>query len=141
VVEYAEGVFIGYRAWERAGTAPLFPFGHGLGYTTWAYESLTVDGGVARVRVRNEGDRAGREVVQLYLSPAAPDGERPARWLAGFAAAEAGPGQAVELSIPLAARATQVWADGGWRERPGEYRLEAAHSLADRRLSCAFTAG
>ncbi|CAM5501870.1 Glycosyl hydrolase OS=Streptomyces alboniger OX=132473 GN=CP975_10745 PE=3 SV=1 [Streptomyces alboniger] len=66
---YEEGVFIGYRAWDRAGATPVYPFGHGLGYTDWTYESLALDGTTATVRVRNTGDRAGREVVQLATSP------------------------------------------------------------------------
>jgi beta-glucosidase len=141
VVAYDEGVFIGYRAWERAGTEPLFPFGHGLGYTTWEYESLTVtDARDAVVRLRNTGARPGREVVQVYLGPGEPDADRPARWLAGFAVAEAGPGEPVEVTVPLPERATQIWS-GGWRTVPGEYRVEAAHSIADRRLSATVVAG
>ncbi|MDX2700627.1 glycoside hydrolase family 3 C-terminal domain-containing protein, partial [Streptomyces ipomoeae] len=72
---YTEDVFIGYRAWEREGRTPSYPFGHGLGYTDWTYESIeiTEGGTTARVRVRNTGDRPGREVVQLYLTPTTPD--------------------------------------------------------------------
>ncbi|MCW2638357.1 MAG: glycosyl hydrolase [Dactylosporangium sp.] len=140
-LRYDEGVFIGYRAWQRAGVEPLFPFGHGLGYTTWAYESLVLepdsgssDIGTAVVIVRNTGERPGREVVQLYVGPTAPDAERPARWLAGFAVAEAAPGEAVTVRIPLPRRAVQIW-DGGWRTVPGTYAVEAAHSVADRRAA------
>ena len=133
-LEYAEGVFVGYRAWDRRGVAPLFEFGHGLGYTTWSYEELSVDQGIAHVRVRNTGTRAGHEVVQLYLSPVAPDDDRPVRWLAGFAVATAAPGEAVTVTVPIAERSTQIW-DGGWRTVPGRYLVEAAHSLGDRRLS------
>jgi beta-glucosidase len=89
VLTYDEDVFLGYRGWQRAGVTPLFPFGHGLGYTTWAYESIAItrgDGlGAAHVRVRNTGARPGHEVIQIYLRPALPDDRRPARWLAGFA--------------------------------------------------------
>jgi beta-glucosidase len=140
---YDEGVFIGYRAWERTGAEPLFPFGHGLGYTTWSYESVRVVGGsglgLTEVTLRNTGQRAGREVVQVYLAPAAsgpaPSAlDRPARWLAGFAVAEAGPGEPVTVRVPLPERAAQVW-DGGWRTVPGSYAVEAAHSVADRRVT------
>jgi beta-glucosidase len=140
---YDEGVFIGYRAWQRAGVEPLFPFGHGLGYTTWAYESVRVVGGLglglAEVTLRNTGQRAGREVVQVYLAPATSGPgpfplDRPARWLAGFAVAEAGPGEPVTVRVPLPERAVQVW-DGGWRTVPGSYAVEAAHSVADRRVT------
>jgi beta-glucosidase len=131
-VEYAEGVFIGYRAWERAGATPLFPFGHGLGYTTWAYDSLTVDDpAAAEVTVRNTGMRRGREVVQVYAGPQEPDDRRPARVLAGFATVEADPGESVTVRIPLSPRFAQLWADGGWQTLPGSYVVEAARSAAD----------
>ncbi|MDQ7902942.1 glycoside hydrolase family 3 C-terminal domain-containing protein [Phytohabitans sp. ZYX-F-186] len=136
---YDEGVFLGYRA-DPAD--PLFPFGHGLGYTDWAYESLSIeDGGEAvtvTVTVRNAGARPGREVVQVYIGPSTPDPSRPRRWLVGFAAAEAGPGEAVTVRVPLPERAFQVW-DGGWRKVPGSYLVEAAHSVADRRLTAELT--
>jgi beta-glucosidase len=134
VLRYDEDVFVGYRGWKAE---PLFPFGHGLGYTTWEYESLTVTDSAAVVAVRNTGDRAGREVVQVYVGPtAAAEGAppRPERWLAGFAAVRAEPGEAATVRVPLPARAFQVW-DGGWRTVPGTYRVEAARSVADRRLS------
>ncbi|HEX9034808.1 MAG TPA: glycoside hydrolase family 3 C-terminal domain-containing protein [Streptosporangiaceae bacterium] len=142
VLRYDEGVFIGYRAWERSGAVPRYPFGHGSGYTTWSYEQLAVDGDRVTVSVRNTGTRAGREVVQVYVEPgddadqSVPDRpvpERPARWLAGFATASAGPGEAVTVAVDLPARAFQVWEDG-WRTVPGTYVIEAAHSIADRRI-------
>ncbi|WP_245642106.1 beta-glucosidase family protein [Nonomuraea candida] len=130
---YTEDVLIGYRAWERAGRRPLYPFGHGLGYTTWAYESLSGEGRKVTVTVRNTGDRAGREVVQVYVTPA-----RAPRRLAGFAAVAAEPGQAVTVTIDLPERAFQRW-DGGWRPVAGAYLVEAGHSSADLRLSTRLT--
>ncbi|MER8003553.1 glycoside hydrolase family 3 C-terminal domain-containing protein [Streptomyces sp. NPDC095613] len=134
---YEEGVFIGYRAWERDGTAPAYAFGHGLGYTDWEYETMTATGTEARVRLRNAGARAGREVVQIYLAPVEDTVERPARRLAGFATAQAGPGETVELRIPLHRRAFEIWDEeaGAFTLVPGRYEVEAAHSVADRRLS------
>ncbi|BCB84417.1 hypothetical protein Psuf_017300 [Phytohabitans suffuscus] len=132
---YDEGVFLGYRA-DPAD--PLFPFGHGLGYTDWAYESLSIEDTDALVTLRNTGGRPGREVVQLYIGPSTPDPSRPRRWLAGFAAAEAEPGEAVTVRVPLPERAFQVW-DGGWQKVPGTYLVEAAHSVADRRLGTELT--
>ncbi|GGW89169.1 beta-glucosidase family protein [Streptomyces noursei] len=143
---YTEGVFIGYRAWQRGTTAPAYPFGHGLGYTRWEYESLDTTPDSVRVRLRNAGDRRGREVVQIYLAPAGDTSgapERPAHWLAGFGTVEAGPGESAEIEIPLPARAFEVWSepDGGWRRIPGPYTVEAAHSSADIRLTARITAG
>jgi len=134
VLAYDEGVFIGYRAFQRADVAPRYPFGHGLGYTSWEYEDLSVDDRRVSVTVRNVGTRTGREVVQVYAGPRTPDASRPSRWLAGFAGLTAGPGEAATVTIELPDRAWQVW-DGGWATIPGEYVLEAAHSLADVRLT------
>ncbi|GAA1904454.1 glycoside hydrolase family 3 C-terminal domain-containing protein [Streptomyces durmitorensis] len=134
---YTEGVFIGYRAWEKAQVTPVYAFGHGLGYTDWTYESLVVEGTTATVRVRNSGPRAGREVVQVYLAPAANDGDRPARWLAGFAGAEAAPGESVEVRIELPRRAFEIWDESTntWAHQAGSYEVQAGRSIADRRLS------
>jgi beta-glucosidase len=85
------------------------------------------------VTVRNTGSRDGREVVQIYAGPVERDETRPARWLAGFASVTAGPGESATAAIDLPERTWQVWADG-WQTITGEYRLEAAHSLADVRL-------
>ncbi|BBA97215.1 putative beta-glucosidase [Actinacidiphila reveromycinica] len=132
---YDEGPSIGYRAWAaRSGPAPAYPFGHGLGYTSWEYTAIEVrpsaaDGVLAtvRVEVRNTGGRAGREVVQLYLTPA--DGDRR---LAGFAAVAAGPGESAEAVIEVPARAAQWWDEeaGGWRPVPGPLTVDAARSSA-----------
>ncbi|MFC9426646.1 glycoside hydrolase family 3 protein [Streptomyces sp. NPDC056987] len=138
---YTEGVFIGYRAWERAGTTPAYPFGHGLGYTDWEYETIEATPAGARVRVRNSGTRTGREVVQIYLAPVpgadAGAVERPARWLAGFASVEAAPGESVEVTVPLRRRAFEIWdeAANSWSYVAGSYEIQAGRSVSDRRLS------
>ncbi|MDG4827608.1 glycoside hydrolase family 3 C-terminal domain-containing protein [Asanoa sp. WMMD1127] len=130
---YAEDVLIGYRGWTAE---PLFPFGHGLGYTTWAYESLDVEAGQVVVTVRNTGARPGRQVVQVYVGPTTDGGPvRPERWLAGFAAVTAAPDEAVTVRIPLPERTFQVWDDGGWRTVSGTYRVEASAAVTDPRLT------
>ncbi|NUK23678.1 beta-glucosidase family protein [Streptomyces lunaelactis] len=143
-LHYAEGVFIGYRAWDRAGTAPAYAFGHGLGYTTWEYESLEATPTTAKVQVRNTGTRPGRETVQVYLAPQAdPDpAERPARWLAGFAQVEAAPGESAEVEIPLRRRAFEIWDEeaGAWTFVSGPYEVRAGRSLTDSRLSATLDA-
>ncbi|MBP0458346.1 beta-glucosidase family protein [Streptomyces montanisoli] len=143
-LRYEEGVFIGYRAWEKAGTAPAYAFGHGLGYTEWHYETVDASQAEARVRLRNAGARHGREVVQLYVAPQdAPSDapERPARWLAGFATVEAAPGETVEVAIPLRRRAFEIWDEtaDSWSLIEGRYEIQVAHSLADVRLSAPLT--
>ncbi|GIH94577.1 beta-glucosidase [Planobispora siamensis] len=133
-VSYDEGVFIGYRAWERAGREPAFWFGHGLGYTTWSYGTITATARTVSVAVTNTGRRPGREVVQFYLSPVERDAGRPARWLAGFDVVDAEPGQTVITTVTLPERAFQVWTEGGWRTVSGDYTVEAGRSVADRPL-------
>ncbi|MFF7774535.1 glycoside hydrolase family 3 C-terminal domain-containing protein [Streptomyces tanashiensis] len=136
-LHYTEGVFIGYRAWDKAGAAPAYPFGHGLGYTRWSYDSLVAAPDRATVRITNTGDRPGRETVQIYLAPVADPVERPARWLAGFASVEAAPGETVETEIALPRRAFEIWDEekNGWTLVTGAYEVVAAHSLTDARLT------
>ncbi|MGW0943611.1 beta-glucosidase [Streptomyces sp. NPDC002623] len=141
---YTEGVFIGYRVWEKEHRTPAYPFGHGLGYTDWTYESVAITGSTVKVRLRNSGERTGREVVQIYLAPtgpapaaARPAPERPARWLAGFAAVEAGPGESVEVTVDIPHRAFEVWdeADHRWFFVKGSYEIQVGRSIADRRIT------
>ncbi|MFC9440066.1 glycoside hydrolase family 3 protein [Nocardia sp. NPDC057030] len=135
---YREGLFIGYRAWDRAGTTPAYPFGHGSGYTTWDYESIAIDDATVTVRLRNTGARRGGEVVQVYLAPVADSAQRPARWLAGFTRVEADPGEAVEAEIHIPDRAFEIWDDGAWRKVPGAYRIQVGRSIADQRLTADY---
>lgn len=139
ILAYAEGSRIGYRAYDADRAAPLFPFGHGLSYTTWDYQDVVVSGHMARgltvhVTVRNSGDRPGREVVQVYLEPA--DGSEPPR-LVGFSAVEAGPSEAVVATISVPARTLATWTGEGWAARTGGHRLRVGRSSADVRLTAA----
>ncbi|MER5969514.1 glycoside hydrolase family 3 C-terminal domain-containing protein [Streptomyces sp. NPDC002055] len=143
---YEEGVFIGYRAWEKAGATPAYPFGHGLGYTTWEYEAVETAGTTVTVRLRNTGTRPGREVVQIYLTPPAPHPQetgtsearpREPRRLAGFATVPAAPGESVAAEVVLPRRAFETWDEAAdrWRFVPGRYRIEAGRSATDPRLT------
>ncbi|MET9961639.1 glycoside hydrolase family 3 C-terminal domain-containing protein [Streptomyces sp. NPDC006326] len=136
-LEYGEGLLIGYRAYEAQGVAPAFPFGYGLGYTDWAYESLEVTGATARVRLTNTGTRHGREVVQVYLAPVADRAERPASWLAAFAGVEAAPGESVEAEIALPDRAFEIWDEPAhrWQRIGGTYEVRAGRAHGDTRLT------
>ncbi|MFJ3492980.1 glycoside hydrolase family 3 protein [Streptomyces sp. NPDC086091] len=155
-LRYEEGVFIGYRAWEKAGRTPSYPFGHGLGYTRWTYGSVETEGTTVRVRVRNSGARHGREVVQVYLAPtetpasgAAVDAavhgpgavDRPARALAGFAVVEAAPGETAEAVVTLPRRAFEIWDEAAhrWFFVKGSYEIQVGRSLADRRITATIT--
>ncbi|MET9252784.1 glycoside hydrolase family 3 C-terminal domain-containing protein [Streptomyces sp. NPDC003717] len=140
-LHYDEDVFIGYRAWDQADRTPAYPFGHGLGYTEWEYESADLDGTAATVRLRNTGERPGREVVQVYLAPAEPDASRPARWLAAFAVAEAGPGERTEVTLDLPRRAFEIWdeAAGSWAFVKGSYEVRIGRSITDPRITTPIT--
>jgi beta-glucosidase len=139
VLEYREGVHIGYRAWARAA-APAYPFGHGLGYTSWEYVALDAPAEarpreeiVVRVRVRNGGiRRRGREVVQVYVSRAESAVDRPELWLGGFAAVEAEPGEEAWVDVVLPPRVLEHWDDArGWTVEPGAFDVHAGSSAAD----------
>jgi beta-glucosidase len=149
VLRYTEGLFIGYRGYDRDGREPLFPFGHGGGYTTWSYDSITVDcdvpepagapGVAVCVEVRNAGPRPGREVVQVYASRPDSAVERPAKWLAGFAVVDADPGETVNVGILIPERAFQHWSDRGWTLEAGTFTLSAGSSSASLPLTAGVT--
>ncbi|MFF9492434.1 glycoside hydrolase family 3 C-terminal domain-containing protein [Streptomyces flaveolus] len=146
---YDEGLHIGYRGWLREHRTPAYWFGHGLGYTTWAYEELAVpavtragEDLTARVRVRNTGARAGREVVQVYLARPAAVVEYPERWLAGYAAVHARPGETVTVPVRVPARALRHWsvAEHAWRTEEGRCRVLAGRSAGDLPLAAEMEA-
>jgi beta-glucosidase len=134
VVAYDEDIHIGYRAWLRAGTEPAYPFGHGLGYTSWELTGLTATPDEVSLTVRNTGDRAGKQVVQVYLSRESSTVDRPERWLAGYAVVRAEAGQTERVTVGLARRSFQHW-DQGWRTEPGEFTVHAGSSVADLPLT------
>ncbi|MCU1445211.1 beta-glucosidase [Cryobacterium sp.] len=146
VVRYDEGIHIGYRAWLKAGTEPAYAFGHGLGYTTWSLDGLSLDdaslpksgAATATVTLSNTGDRAGKQVVQVYASRAGSAIDRPVRWLVGFAPVTAEPGQTVSVDISVPERAFADWQDG-WHYETGEYLLEAGTSVTELPLSATVT--
>jgi len=143
VLRYDEGIHIGYRAWARAGRTPAYPFGHGLGYTTWEVSDLNVaalPGQPVRVTVTvaNTGHRAGRQVIQAYLSKEGSAVDRPVRWLAGFASVHAEPGTRHQVGLTLPARGFAHW-DNGWHTEPGNYTVhlgtDAEHLPLRTRIS------
>lgn len=141
VIDYAEGSTFGYRAYETAAITPAYPFGHGLGYSTWDYEGITAaeteSGAVTvEVSVRNTGVRTGREVVQLYLGGEGADGNDPLR-LVGFASVNADAGEAATARITVDRRTLARWDESAaaWRVAGGSRTLVAARSASDRRLT------
>jgi beta-glucosidase len=142
VLTYDEGLFVGYRAFDRDGREPLLPFGHGLGYTSWEYVAIEPADDAVRIQLRNAGDRPGREVVQVYATRPESTVERPRRWLAGFASAEAGPGEEVTVEVAVPPRALAHWdvERRAFVVEPGDFLLEAGRSSRDLRLAARISA-
>ncbi|MGO3885955.1 MAG: beta-glucosidase [Mycetocola sp.] len=142
VLSYTEGIHIGYRAWLRAGATPAWPFGHGLGYTSWQVGELSarVDGDwiVLDTTATNTGDRDGRTVVQFYASRAESAIDRPVRWLVGWAEATAAAGESVALSTRVALNTLAHWQDG-WQLESGDVTITAASSVTDLHGSATIT--
>lgn len=136
-VSYDEGIHIGYRAWARQGVEPAYPFGYGLGYTTWSLDSTETSGRVepggsftVTVGITNTGNRRGRQVVQVYAGRTDSSIERPVRWLVGFADANLDAGESAHVGIVVPARELAHY-DGGWQYEPGTFDLHAGFSVAD----------
>ncbi|TFV57402.1 glycosyl hydrolase [Mycobacterium sp. PS03-16] len=152
-VTYREGLFVGYRHHVSSGVAPLFPFGHGLSYTEFAWTDAAVDRGrvapgegvTVTVRVTNVGARAGSDVVQIYLADRTGVVLRPERALAGYAKVRLAPGETRDVAVAVAPRAFEYYDvdAAGWRAPRGRYELLVARSSADvvHRLDVEVTGG
>lgn len=139
-VRYGEGLFVGYRWYDARSTRVRFPFGHGLSYTTFGYSGLKVVAGPlgleATVAVTNTGTRAGREVVQLYVSRPDSVVQRPVRELKGFATVELDPGATREVTIAVRRSDLAYWdvRVDGWIVEDGPYAVTVGASSRDLRL-------
>lgn len=148
-VEYTEGIFVGYRGYEKARTKPLFPFGFGLSYTTFAYSGLKVpsapqgSGALTAVtfRVKNTGSREASEVAQVYVGDSHAKVPRPAKELKGFAKVSLRPGEQKEVTILLDRRAFSYYdvAKHAWHAEPGEFAILVGSSSADIQLQGRFS--
>ncbi|MEO6469897.1 MAG: fibronectin type III-like domain-contianing protein, partial [Acidimicrobiia bacterium] len=137
-VEYADGLLMGYRGYDRAGTEPRFCFGHGLAYTTFEYGPVTVAGRTVRVDVTNTGARRGSEVVQVYVhDPAAPP-TRPQQELRRFAKVAIDPGATETVTFELDDRCFSAWADG-WTTGNGPFDVRVGRSSRDIRGTAPIT--
>ena len=142
-VTYGEGLFVGYRHYDRAPEPPLFPFGHGLTYSRVAYEDLVVpetaiagESVTASFTLRNVGDRQAKETAQLYVRPRGPSVERPVKELKGFVKVSLEPGESRRVALTLDARAFAFWDPqaSAWNAEPGAYDILVAASAADIEL-------
>ena len=137
-VKYEEGIFVGYRGYDKANKAPLYPFGYGLSYTSFAYSNMTVakDGDKFKVAVdvKNTGAKAGAEVVQVYVGEQGCPIPRPVRELKGFAKAQIEPGATKHVEIVLGPDAFAYWSPEkkAWVTDAGKtFTIEAAASERD----------
>jgi beta-glucosidase len=141
---YAEGINLGYRHFDAAGVEPRFCFGHGLGYTRIDFESLEVsadglsdgDSAQLRVRLRNAGTRAGKGVVQVYVSDLESSVPRPPQELKGFTTVHLDPDESTDVFLTLEDRDLAYWdrEAGGWRIEPGRFEILVGASSRDIRL-------
>lgn len=119
---YQEGVYVGYRYYDKSGMAVRWPFGYGLSYTEFAYSNLAVDGDTVSVAIKNNGSFAGAEVVQLYMHAPQDGLHRPLRELKGFRKVFLQPGEAQTVTFILTDRSFAVWQDG-WKVPSGTYTV------------------
>ena len=140
-VSYDEGVFVGYRGYDRRGTEPMYPFGYGLSYTTFEYGDMEVtpadDGWQVSFTVKNTGRRAGTETAQVYAGACGSEVPRPVRELKGYERVTLLPGEVKRVSVRLDRSAFSYYDMNlrGFRIEAGAYRIEAGSSSRDLKLS------
>jgi beta-glucosidase len=140
-VRYEEGLFIGYSHYDKTGIAPLFPFGHGLSYTSFSWSNLRLEADgenvIVSLYVTNTGNRIGQEVVQIYVEDTAPLLPRPRRQLKAFTKLTLSPGDTQTARCLLKPRDFAFYdtKSASWVARSGEFTIHAAASAADNRLS------
>ena len=144
-VHYDEGLLVGYRWFDAKNVEPLFPFGFGLSYTTFAYSNLKIVGGggvaaTVECDVTNSGSREGAEVVQVYLQPRQPGVPRPLRELKGFAKISLKPGETKKVSVPMNGRSFAYYAPEkkSWVAEAGEFGVLVGASSRDIRLQGSY---
>jgi beta-glucosidase len=133
VTRYDEGLFVGHRWYDARDIEPLFPFGHGLGYSTVEYGGARIVGDAVEVDVTNTGARATAETVQVYVSLPDATRRRPVRQLAGFAKVALEPGATATVEVELHRRHRQSWVDGAWVDEPGSVEYHVGRSSRDLR--------
>lgn len=148
-VAYSEGVFVGYRHFDKSGKKPLFPFGHGLSYTTFTYSNLTVspatvsgdDPVTVSFDVKNTGNRQGAEAAQVYVGDGHASVPRPAKELKGFAKVDLKPGETRRVTVMLDRRAMSYYdvKTKRWKADAGDFDVLVGPSSQEIVLRGKFT--
>jgi beta-glucosidase len=139
---YSEGIFVGYRHYDAGKIAPLFPFGYGLSYTTFAYANLKVTGTTVEADVTNTGTRTGAEIAQLYIgSPSSTAVPEAPQELAGFQKVLLRAGETKHVTFTLNDRSFSHWdtASHRWKITAGSYRILVGGGSRDIRLRGSVT--
>ena len=131
--EYREGIYVGYRYYDKAKKSVRYPFGYGLSYTNFEYSALQVKDRTVTVQVKNAGAVSGAEIVQLYVAAPQVGLFRPVKELKGFARVELEPGEIKEVEFALDDRSFAIWS-GGWIIPGGTYKIQIGASSRDIRL-------
>jgi beta-glucosidase len=142
-VGYDEGLYVGYRHFDKHNVEPQFPFGHGLSYTTFAYSDLRVSSGelaLVSLKLRNNGKREGAEVVQLYVRDVESSVDRPVKELKAFRRVSLEPGetQTVSFALDKSAFAFYDVKRRDWVAEPGTFEVLVGSSSRDIRLKAIF---
>ncbi len=147
VVEYAEGIHIGYRAWLQQATPPAYWFGAGLGYTDIPIVSVAAPSTAAAgdtvtvtVDVANRGERDGKQVVLVFAEKADSAVDRPVRWLVGFAPVRVPAGSSASVDVEVPTRLLAYWQDG-WQYEAGDYQLRIGTDAVTLPQSLTLTLG
>jgi beta-glucosidase len=131
-LHYSEGPFIGYRAWKKAKSKPLIPFGHGLSYSSFNSELISANKSAAKAKVTNTGNRDGAYVVQIYAH--LQSNESFERRLAGFAKVFLKKGESAVVDVALEPLAFKRF-KAGWKDQPGRWEITLAENAFEEGLS------
>lgn len=144
-MDYSEGIYLGYRGYDKDGKKPLYPFGFGLSYTTFSFSDLKLSSNVmapnttvnATFNITNTGERAGYQVAQLYVKPLKPSTNRPVKELKGFTKVWLKPGETKTVTIPFDSRSLSYFqtSSNNWVVDPGKYSILVGDSSASLPLT------
>jgi beta-glucosidase len=146
-IEYSEGIFVGYRHFDKSTTKPLFPFGYGLSYTTFAYKNLKISPPSTdqdqnqqvsvTFDITNAGARAGADVAEVFVGDRHAPVPRPVKELKGFTKVNLSPGETKTVTVKLDRRAFSYYdvAKHAWTVAPGDFDLFVARSASDIELT------